>query len=97
MYYFVTFDPIEGATRKQITDAYNRFVKHFEKSLSLSFQDSLHEMFYLGLDHIILLYGNFQTFRRLMNGMLYLVKTNRDRNSLKRFQPKLQVGKQRLC
>ncbi len=33
MYYFVTFDPIEGATRKQITDAYNRFVKHFEKKI----------------------------------------------------------------
>ena len=33
MYYFVTFDPIESATRKQITDAYNRFVKHFEKKI----------------------------------------------------------------
>ena len=33
MYYIVTFDPIEGATRKQITDAYNRFVKHFEKKI----------------------------------------------------------------
>lgn len=33
MFYFVTFDPIEGATRKQITDSYNRFAKHFEKKL----------------------------------------------------------------
>ena len=33
MYYIVTFDPIEGATRKQITDAYNRFAKHFEKKI----------------------------------------------------------------
>jgi hypothetical protein len=33
MYYIVTFDPIEGVTRKQITQAYNRFVKHFEKKI----------------------------------------------------------------
>lgn len=33
MYYFVTFDPKEGATRKQIKNAYSRFVKNFEKKL----------------------------------------------------------------
>lgn len=33
MYYFVTFDPKEGATRKQITSAYSKFVKNFEKKL----------------------------------------------------------------
>ena len=33
MYYFVTFDPKEGATRKQITNAYSKFVKNFEKKL----------------------------------------------------------------
>lgn len=33
MFYYVTFDPIEGATRKQITDAYSKFVKHFEKKM----------------------------------------------------------------
>lgn len=35
MYYFVTFDPKEGATRKQITSAYSKFVKNFEKKLPL--------------------------------------------------------------
>lgn len=33
MYYFVTFDPKEGATRRQIKNAYGRFVKNFEKKL----------------------------------------------------------------
>ncbi|HEX3035471.1 MAG TPA: NIPSNAP family protein [Thermodesulfobacteriota bacterium] len=33
MYYFVSFDPKEGAGRKQIVDAYNKFAKHFEKKL----------------------------------------------------------------
>lgn len=33
MYYFVTFDPKEGATRKQIKNAYGRFVKNFENKL----------------------------------------------------------------
>ncbi len=33
MYYFVTFDPKEGATRKHITNAYDKFVKHFGKKL----------------------------------------------------------------
>ncbi len=33
MYYLVTFDPKEGATRKQITNAYGKFVKNFENKL----------------------------------------------------------------
>ncbi len=33
MYYFVSFDPKEGAGRKQIVEAYGKFAKYFEKKL----------------------------------------------------------------
>ena len=31
MYYFVEFDPKAGVARKQITEAYGQFARHFEK------------------------------------------------------------------
>jgi len=33
MYYFVSFDPKEGATRSQVVDAYKNFANHFQKGL----------------------------------------------------------------
>lgn len=33
MHYFVSFDPINGASRKQIIEAYNSFAKYFENKL----------------------------------------------------------------
>lgn len=32
LYYMVEFDPMPGANRRQVTEAYRKFVKHFGKA-----------------------------------------------------------------
>ena len=33
MYYFVSFDPREGAGRREVVETYKKFAEHFQKKL----------------------------------------------------------------
>jgi hypothetical protein len=99
MYYFVSFDPKEGAGRKQIVEAYNKFARHFEKKLSQFKLIGFYARNVLlgSRPHYVAIWEFSQLLPTWMNGIRYLQMTHRGGNSQRRSETWQPAGKLRLC